>query len=345
MPRNRRPGQGSVEHRTANAVQRLRRAASGKVLEGFFRGAAALGSLHPRMWLSKNGVERLNDLPYAHGGAEHRLDVYRPRRRATPLPIVLYLHGGGFRILSKETHWLMGLLFARAGYVVFNANYRLAPTHPYPAAVEDAASAFAWAIDNAERFGGDHRRVVVAGESAGANLALGLCLAACYERAEPWARRVFELGVVPEVALPICGMLQVSDPERVLPLTDIHGWIKERVLHISESYLGDQPAGPGRDFADPLCVLERGAQPQRPLPAVFAGVGTADPLRDDTTRLERALATLGVRHDVRSYAGEVHAFHAFIWRPAAQALWRDMLRFTADVLAARHDAPRSGEAP
>ena len=330
----------SVEHRMANAVQRLRRAASGKLLEAFFHGVAALGALHPRMRLSAHDVERLVDLPYATGGGAHRLDVYRPRRRPAPLPVVLYLHGGGFRILSKETHWLMGLLFARAGYVVFNANYRLAPEHRYPAAIEDASTAFEWVMENAVRLGGDPRRLVVAGESAGANLALGPCLAACYERKELWARRVFALGQVPRVALPICGMLQVSEPERVLQLPDIHGWIKERVIHISESYLGEYAAGDhALDFADPLCLLERGETPTRPLPAVFAGVGTADPLRDDTFRLQRALTSLDVRHDVRSYPGEVHAFHAFIWRAAAQSLWRDMLRFTADVLAESRDQP------
>lgn len=335
----------SVGHRTANTVQRLRRAASGKLLEGFFHGVAALGSLHPRMRLSAHDVERLTDLSYAPGGAEHRLDIYRPRRRAAPLPVVLYLHGGGFRILSKNTHWLMGLLFARAGYVVFNANYRLAPAHCYPAAVEDAATAFEWVAENATRFGGDPERIVVAGESAGANLALGLCLAASYERKEPWARRVFARDLVPRVALPICGMLQVSAPERVLQLPDIHGWIKERVIHISESYLGEHAAaGQALDFADPLCMLERGEAPARPLPAVFAGVGTADPLREDTFRLQRALATLGVHHDVRSYPGEVHAFHAFIWRAAAQSLWGDMLNFTADVLAqSSSDAPQGGK--
>ena len=51
---------------------------------------------------------------------------------------MLYVHGGGFRILSKDTHWIMGLAFARRGFLVFNIGYRLAPKHPFPAAIADA---------------------------------------------------------------------------------------------------------------------------------------------------------------------------------------------------------------
>src|SRR5690606_7492163 len=143
--------------------------------------------------------------------AEHRLDVYRPRDRGRALPIVFYVHGGGFRILSKDTHWLMGLAFARRGYLVFNIGYRLAPEHPFPCAVEDVADAFAWMVDHAEADGGDLSRVVYAGESAGANLVTSLALQTVFEREESFARRVFETGISPKAVVPACGLFQVSD--------------------------------------------------------------------------------------------------------------------------------------
>src|ERR1700679_136863 len=117
---------------------------------------------------SRHGVERIANVTYgAQGSSAHTLDVYRPiARQESPLPVVLYIHGGGFRILSKDTHWVMGLAFARRGYLVFNINYRLAPRHPFPAAVEDAAAALLWVRANAAAFGGDPSRIVVAGESA-----------------------------------------------------------------------------------------------------------------------------------------------------------------------------------
>src|ERR1700679_606848 len=93
----------------------------------------------------RHGIERLPDVPYLDTArAHHTLDVYRPVQRAGPLPVMLYVHRGGFRILSKDTHWLMAIAFARRGYVVFNINYRLAPEHPFPAAAEDACAALLW---------------------------------------------------------------------------------------------------------------------------------------------------------------------------------------------------------
>ncbi|MFO0635528.1 MAG: alpha/beta hydrolase [Nannocystaceae bacterium] len=88
--------------------------------------------------------------------------MYRPQGAAESRPVVLYVHGG-FRVLSKDSHWIMGLAFARAGYVVFNIGYRLAPRHPFPAALQDAAAALAWVHEHAARAGGDASRLVLAG--------------------------------------------------------------------------------------------------------------------------------------------------------------------------------------
>ena len=68
---------------------------------------------------------------------------------------MLYIHGGGFTQLSKDTHWVMGLAFASRGYMVVNASYRLAPRHPYPAALEDASAAYCWTARHVESLGGD----------------------------------------------------------------------------------------------------------------------------------------------------------------------------------------------
>ena len=244
--------------------------------------------------------------------------------------MVLYVHGGGFRILSKETHWLMGLYFARRGYVVFNISYRLAPKHPFPAALEDSADALAWVVRNAERYGGDAKRLVLAGESAGANLVTALTLACCYERDEPYAKRVYELGVRPRATLPACGIFQVSDVERFRRRRpNLSPFLMDRLEEVSHAYLGRDHGVHGRalDLADPLCFLERGAQPVRPLPPFFLPVGTKDPLLDDTRRLTRALEALGVEADTRFYEGEIHAFHALVFRPAARQCWKDTFEF------------------
>lgn len=317
-----------------NFTARLRRRAGGAAVNGFFRGIARAGSLHPQARPSVHGVEVLRDIAYGPYGVAHQLDVYRPVKRSGPLPIVLYLHGGGFRILSKETHWLMGLAFARAGFVVFNANYRLAPEHPFPAAAQDACSVYRWAVDNASRFGGDAERIVVAGESAGANLAAVLAVGACYERPEPWARTLFDIGVVPIAAIPICGILQVTDIARFGRRRPLSPILLDRLAEVGRGYVGAREVADG-GLADPLCVLEAAA-PERALPPFFVAVGTADPILDDSRRLAAALARHGVDHEARYYEGEVHAFHAFVWREAARRCWRDTYDFLDRV------APRPG---
>jgi acetyl esterase len=290
----------------------------------------------------RHGVERLLDIPYLDDGhAAHRLDVYRPVKREGPLPVVLYVHGGGFRILSKDTHWLMAIAFARRGYVVFNIDYRLAPRHPFPAAAEDGCAALAWVVENAARYGGDASRLVLAGESAGANLATSLAVAASWPRPEPWARRVWDVGARPGAVLPACGILQVTDVDRFARRKRLGAFLQDRLHEVEDGYLPpDHPRGPARDLADPLLFLERASPPERPLPPFFTGVGTADVLLDDTRRLKAALDRLGVPCEARYYPGEIHAFHAMIWRPNARAFWRETFAFLG-----RHVPPGRVEAP
>lgn len=273
-----------------------------------------------------HGVERVTDVPYRRTGlAEHLLDVYRPRNPSGRPPLVLYAHGGGFRILSKDSHWVMALAFARRGYVVATFNYRLAPRHRFPAAIEDACAALLWGRENAESLGADPERIVLAGESAGANLATSLAIAAAYRRDEPFARAVFDAGIRPRAVVPTCGLLQVSDVSRFVRRKRLPPFVRDRLLEVEHAYLGPSagppPDGPELDLANPLLVLERGRPPERPLPPFYAAVGTRDPLLDDTRRLGAALERLGVPCEIGYFPGEIHAFHAFLWRRHARACW------------------------
>lgn len=301
-------------------------------MQGFFAGAANLGRMHPRADPARHGVEVIRDIPYVErsGVREHQLDVYRPRDRSGPCPIVLYIHGGGFQILSKETHWIMGLAFASRGYVVFNVSYRLAPQHPFPAAVEDVSLAYRWVVDHAARYGGDPSRLVVAGESAGANLATAVTLATVYDRDEPYARTIHRTGVVPRACAPACGIFQVSDVARFSRRRrDLSRFVQERIDDVERHYIGLDPSAHGAalDFADVLPWVERGDAPARPIPPFFLPVGTRDPLLDDTRRLATALRGLGATVDDRYYEGGIHAFHAFVFLAQARQVWIDKFAF------------------
>jgi acetyl esterase len=292
---------------------------------GLAHTTGALPVAHPRL----HGVERVRNLSYRvtrrQGNRAHLLDLYRPKHARGRLPVVLYIHGGAFRALSKDSHWLFGLGFARRGYLVFSINYRLAPEHRYPAAFEDAAAAYAWVVREAAAWGGDPSRIIVAGESAGGNLATALAVATAYRRPEPAASALFDAGVQPRAAIPICPLLQVSNPERFWQRKRLPFYVRDLIATTALDYLPHDPREPGA-LADPLLILEQ-ERPARPLPPFFAAVGTRDPLLDDTRRLEKALAAHGTACTVRYYPGEVHAFHAFIWRSNARACWREMLAF------------------
>jgi acetyl esterase/lipase len=319
---------------------RLRQGAGAFATDGFFRSIARAGKLHPLARPERHGVETLLDVPYRDTGLpEHRLDVYRPLAAGSPAPVVLYVHGGGFRILSKDTHWLMALAFSRRNMLVFNINYRLAPRHPYPAAIEDTCAAFDWVVRNAPRFGGDPSRMILAGESAGANLATALAIATCYRRREPFARSVFDLGVTPRAVVSTCGILQVSDPGRFARRRKLSSFMIDRIEEPARAYLGGVVGpDPERELADPLLVLERGEAPARPLPAFFAPVGTRDPLLDDTRRLRAALDKLGVPCEDRYYRGEIHAFHALLFLKNARRCWGHTFAFLERYVPAA--APR-----
>jgi acetyl esterase/lipase len=105
-------------------------------------------------------------------GQELKLDLYRPRRGDAPMPVLMYIHGGGWVAGTKEQQVLWGLPFLQMGMAVVNVEYRLAQVAPAPAAVEDCRCALRWIIRNAERYKFDVSRIVVAGGSAGGHLAL-----------------------------------------------------------------------------------------------------------------------------------------------------------------------------
>jgi acetyl esterase len=319
---------------------RVRRSPFSLISNGALTALSRLGRMHPQARPAAHGVEVLRDIAYVPGSssAAHRLDVYRPRSRPGPWPVVFYVHGGAFSLLSKDTHWMMGLAFARHGYLVVNISYRLAPEHPFPAGLEDVCAAWQWMVRHVEALGGDLGRVAAAGESAGGNLVTALTLATTMRRPEPWARRAFDTGVAPHATLPFCALLQVSQPERFGKRRPMPPWLQGAIHNCSDVYLQRRDHGEMLDLADPLVALERGRPgAERALPPFFAAVGTRDPLLDDTRRLEKALAALNVPCEARYYPGGIHAFHALVWDKDARRCWRDALAFLDRQLRVRRE--------
>lgn len=300
--------------------------------------AARAMYLLPSAQPTRHGVSVVRNVPYKPTGlADHLLDVYLPedhRESSPPRPAVLYIHGGAFCMLSKDTHRVMALPFARRGYVVFNINYRLGPVHTYPAPLEDAADALRWVLDNAHAYGADPSRLVIAGESAGGNLVTALTYMATHPTSEPFGRALFARAPAIRAAVPIYGFLDLHDLHRFTNRPKVPDWAKREVLSAAAAYLGKPIDENARRhaLASPLRLFEADAPADaRPLPPFFIACGTADMLLDDSRRLRAALERRGAAATLEVFPGEVHGFNAMVWRPAAKAKWRALFRFLQEV--------------
>ncbi len=289
---------------------------------------AVLADALPAMRQRMAGLRLTEDRVYArHGGETQRLDVLQPAGPG-PHPVIVYLHGGAFAIGSKRSHRALAAAYASRGYLVCNVDYRLAPQHPFPAAVEDACAAWLWAAGHVADYGGDPRRMALAGESAGANLALSVVLACCTPRPEPWAAPLFQRGLKPVAALLYCGFLQSSQPARYRR-PGVSALAARVATDAAVSYLGAAAEHPRREhaLADPLCVVEALPAPLPALPPLFVAAGLSDPAAADSQRLEQALLRLQSPCSAHYYAGETHAFHVMFWRAQALRCWRDSFEF------------------
>jgi acetyl esterase len=296
-------------------------------LDAGMHAVAGLVNLLPRMQQRMAACRLIEDVEYAcHGGETLLLDILQPEG-AGPHPVLIYLHGGAFAIGSKRTHRPVAAAYAAQGYLVCNVDYRLAPKFAFPAAVEDACAAWLWAANHVADYGGDGQRMALAGESAGANLALTVVLAGCIRRPEPFAVPLFDHAPRPAAALLYCGFLQTSMPARYqrAGVSALAARIADDAAH---SYLGPFYNHPGVEhaLADPLCVVEAMRAPAT-LPPLFIAAGLDDPVVDDSQRLERALARLRSPCTAHYYAGESHAFHVMFWREQAVRCWRDSFDF------------------
>jgi acetyl esterase len=321
---------------------RPHRRAIARSIDRLFTTAFQVARLHPSSRPKAHGVERIRDVRYGQR-PEQRLDVWRLRERGgVPAPAVLYMHGGAFQALSKDTHWLHALAWANRGYVVFNVEYRLAPKHPFPAGLTDVCEAAAWLGQHGQEWGADLSRLVLGGDSAGANLAATLAVAACWKRPEPFARRVWDSGLRPRVVSGAYGVYEVGNSGRYADRREIPWAIRERIQDVEDCYL-PHPT-PDAELADPLVILEGDAQPERPLPAFHLCAGEQDPVMDDTQRLQAALERRGVPCEGLYYPGG-HGFDTLIWKQEAQECWRKRHAFVARQIDFPEALERPGYAP
>lgn len=222
-----------------------------------------------------------------------RLKIWRGRGAPeNDAPALLYLHGGGWVIGVPETHEdICRILGNAVGAVVVSPDYRLAPEHPFPAAVEDCAATLTWMNDEAGTLGIDPKRILVAGDSAGGNLAAVLALMARDGPVPP---------VVGQVLLyPVTDQSQASDSYRRYATE--FGLTAEGMRWFRDHYLPD-----GADLSDwrasPLCAASL-----RNVAPAFIVLAGHDVLYDEGLAYAERLRAES-RADIRTWPGQIHGF-------------------------------------
>jgi acetyl esterase/lipase len=224
-------------------------------------------------------------------------------------PLIMYFHGGGFVFGGlRMGDWLCSSAALRTGAVVVSVDYRLAPSHRFPAAVEDCYAALTWAAGNAAELGAGGP-IEVMGESAGGNLSAVVCLLARDRGGPPIAHQSL---IYPATDMSDAAASSASRPADVnAPFLSAGEMTAYRRL-----YLGDD-GDPLDPKASPLLAASLAG-----LPPALIQVAEHDPLKDDGTRYAAALRDAGVQVRLTEYVGMPHGFFNFpgLCRGAAQAL-------------------------
>ena len=267
-------------------------------------------------------VDHVADLSIDGPGGDLGLRLYRPRC-VEPPPLLVYLHGGGWVVGDLDIQdSLCRALANRAGCALLSVDYRLAPEHPFPAAVEDTWAALEWAAANGADLGVDQQRLGIAGDSAGGHLAAVGALRS-RDRGSP------RLGV--------CAMLCPitdcrTDDRSMMELAEGYFLTRERM-----EWYWDQYAPEGVDRTVPeLSPLRADLAGLAPAVVVTAGL---DPLRDQGVDFASACSAAGVDTVLLHQAGTIHGFLGF---QAALPSSRGALDEVAALIGRRLEAEQVG---
>ncbi|MFD3337354.1 alpha/beta hydrolase [Streptomyces sp. NPDC058700] len=224
--------------------------------------------------------------------------VYRPHQAQGA---VIWLHGGGFLMGDLDTeHPWAARIAASSGAVVISVGYRLAPEHPYPAALDDAYAVLEWATAHAAELGVEPDRIAIGGHSAGANLAAAVTLWA-RDRQGPPIR--FQLLNQP-------GLDDRQDSWSAVNFTDTPWFYREKLTASWRYYLGGGPATP---YAAPAR-----AEDLTGLPPAYLATAEFDPNRDEGIAYALRLLQAGVSVEIHQWPGTFHGSQAILSAEVSQ---------------------------
>jgi acetyl esterase/lipase len=235
-------------------------------------------------------VQSVADVMIPVRGDEIRARAYRPT--GGRLPVIVYLHGGGWVLGSILSHDATCRALANAACaVIVSVEYRRGPEHRFPIAVEDAFAACAWIADHGSDLGIDSERIAVAGDSAGANLAIAVTLLA---RERNYPEIAFQLLAYPVTTTDLDNGFD-SDYDGVVLQRDELYWHQQNYFACA--------ADARSPLASPLDQADLGGLP----PAMVISAG-CDPIHGQGERYAEALRRAGVSVEHVHYPGMVHGF-------------------------------------
>ncbi len=242
---------------------------------------------------AKPQVARVEEITVSGASGPLAARLYVPAGIGEHGGLLVYFHGGGFVVCDLETHDNTCRFIAlHAGMPVLSIDYRLAPEHRFPAAIDDALAAFRFAVEHASEFHADPARIAVAGDSAGGNLAAGVARLA---RADGGPAPAFQLLFYP--------WLDLSRKRDSYRLFGEGFYLTERELDWYKSHYVTEPD----DALDPRCSPLLADELAGVAPAYIATAGF-DPLRDEGEEYAERLRAAGVPVALRRHRGLVHAF-------------------------------------
>jgi acetyl esterase len=263
-------------------------------------------------------------VPAGAGGAEVAVRVYAPvAQSGAPRPGILFLHSGGF-VLGSVTvadSWTRRLA-VELDAVVVSVGYRLAPEHPYPAALEDSYSALEWMAKQVSEFGIDGDRIAVAGESAGAALATALTMLV-RDRGGPAI--CFQSLAIPAVD-------DRLDSPSMRQFVDTPMWNRPNAEISWRAYLGPDVV-PGTPEVPALAAPAR-VQDLRGLPPAFVSASEFDPLRDEGIAYAQRLTQAGVPTELHLYPGTFHGSRSIEHAAVSRRMTDDILGALRRALSA-----------
>jgi acetyl esterase len=269
--------------------------------------------------LDTTGVD-VQDLriPGPPDAPEVAVRVYRPASQSHQTAALLNIHGGGFVLGSVDLEDTNCVQLARTlGVVVVSVEYRLAPEHLFPAALEDCYTALEWMSNNTAEYGIDPARIAVHGISAGGGLAAALALLTRDRGGPPLC---FQFLGLPELD----DRLDTPSMQRFV---DTPLWNRPNAIISWNSYLGE--GIPGTPDVSPYAAPAR-ANDLTGLPAAYISVMEFDPLRDEGIAYARALLAAGVPVELHLFPGTFHGSVAI----AQAAISQRQNTETISVLAA-----------